>query len=139
MVTVMVSLLGLLHFLKTTEMAIGIQRFLIDVVTLPDHEAPLLCLRTFPYLRIAKTSTCSVGHQSSTYYTHSLRIQTSLLTDSYLPSRQPYTYLGQRPASQTTSRLFLTPISSCIIFTSLRLFDICFLLAKAAQLVCRTT
>ena len=115
MIAVTVSLLGLLHFLKTTEMAIGIQRFLIDVVALPPHEALLLSLRTFPYTRIVKTSTCSVGHQSSTYHTNSLRRQTSLLTDTYLPSRQPCTYLGQRSVGQTTSRLFLTLISSCIV------------------------
>ena len=83
MVTVMVSLLGLLHLLRNTKMAIGIQRSLIDVVTLLAHEARLLYLRTFSYLRIVKTSTCSLGHQSSTYYLHR---QTSLLTDCYLPS-----------------------------------------------------
>ena len=32
MAKIVVSLLGLLHLLKTTEMAIGIQRFLIGVV-----------------------------------------------------------------------------------------------------------
>ena len=133
MVTVMVSLLGLLHLLKTTEMAIGIQRFLIA------HEALLLSLRTFPSLRIVRTSTCSLDHQSLTYYTNSLHRQTPLLTDSYFPSRQFYIYLVLRPTCQTASCPFLTPISLCIIFTSLRLFDICFLLAKAAQLVCPTT
>ena len=86
MVTVMVALLGFLHLLKNTKMAIGIQRFLIDVVTLPAHEALRLYSRTFSYLRIVRTSTCSLGHQSSTYYTDSLHRQTSFLTDSYLPS-----------------------------------------------------
>ena len=139
MVKAIVSLLGLLHLLKTTEMAIGIQCFLIGVVTLPAHEALLLPLRTFPYLRIVRTSTCSVGHQFSTYYINSLHRQISLLTDSYLPNRQPYIYLAQRPASQTTSCLFLTPISFCIISTSLNFFDLYFLLARTAQLGCRPT
>ena len=139
MAKAIVSHLGLLHLLKTTEMAIGIRRFLIDVVTLLAHEALLLLLRTFPYLRIVRTFTCSVGHQSSTYYVNSLHRQTSLLTDSYLPNRQSCIYLAQRPASQTTSRLFFTPISFCIIFTSLKFFDLYFLLAKTAQQVCLAT
>ena len=110
MVTVIASFLGLLHLLKTTEMAIGIQRFLIDVVTLLAHEALFLPLRTFPYLRIVRTSTCSLGHQPSTFYTNSLHRQTSFLSDSYLPSRQLHIYLTLRPASQTTSCFFLNSV-----------------------------
>lgn len=130
---------GLIAFAKKSDVAIGIQRSSIDIVTLLAHEALLVPFRTLirPHCKYIYL----VPQYSPIYILHSLVTSSNIfLPNSYLPSKHFHIFFDlERPTQTRTLASSSTQYILRIVHSSLKIFELCFLLAKEAQPVWLTT